>query len=85
MTVADHDHIEATCLGCGEVLTFTGLAVGDPYVGRIEAFDAVLAYLNDIRGNGYDDPRDPALDAVWDKVTDLRKRNAAAHRVAAER
>lgn len=51
------------------------------YDGRIEAFDAVLAYLNDIRGNGYDDPRDPALDAVYDKVRDLRSRAASARTV----
>jgi hypothetical protein len=51
------------------------------YDGRIEAFDAVLAYLNDIRGNGYDDPRDPAFDAVYDKVKDLRSRATAARAV----
>lgn len=55
------------------------------YVGRIEAFDAVLAYLREINGNGVDEPNDPALDAVWVKVSDLRKRNRAALAVDAAR
>ncbi len=48
------------------------------YSGRIEAFDAVLAYLRETNGNGHDEPSDPALDAVADKVTDLRSRATAA-------
>ena len=55
------------------------------YRGRIEAFDAVLAYLRQINGNGYDEPSDPALDAVIDKVMDLRSRATAALAVDRER
>jgi hypothetical protein len=46
--------------------------------GRIEAFDDVLSYLITINGNGFDEPREPALDAVYDKVRKLRRRAALA-------
>ncbi len=48
------------------------------YEGRVEAFDAVLDYLRSINGNGRDEPSDSALDAVLDKITDLRSRATAA-------
>lgn len=50
----------------------------DLYRGRVEAFDAVLACIRQINGNGHDEPSDPALDAVYDKVADLRSRATAA-------
>lgn len=52
------------------------------YRGRVEAFDAVSAYIRQINGNGHDEPSDPALDAVHDKVNDLRSRATAALTVA---
>jgi hypothetical protein len=56
------------------------------YVGRIEAFDAVIEKVRTLNGNGRDES-DPFLEMVIDYATDLRSRaraNLAAENVAAE-
>lgn len=52
------------------------------YDGRVEAFDAMLAYVRHINGNVHDEPSEPALDTVDAKLRDLRSRATAARAAA---